>query len=246
MKHLLLCVIFCFSSIVSAEPTGLTAPQTDIRSEAVVNASPTPQPQAADSEQPQSATPTPSEQPTPTASVTPKTSPASPAAKQNSEENGYLILGVLALLVVIAIGTYMGADGSLVIYNGRFDFGLSLALMGLVFVPDEYVRVLTCILFILSLELSCRANSSLLKLLLVLPTKFGLPILTLLSGVLALGSVLSIFQDKDENASEKAKTIAFGIACAASFHFLTKLIRHLIEPQDSARPEAPQSTQENV
>ena len=153
---------------------------------------------------------------------------------------------MLALLVVIGIGTYMGADGSLVIYSGRFDFGLSLALMGLVFVREEYVRVLTCILFILSLELSCRANSSLLKLLLVLPTKFGLPILTLLSGVLALGSIPSVFQSKHEDNAERAKTIAFGVACAASFVFLTKLIRHLIEPQDSARLEASQSNQENV
>ena len=242
MKHLLLCVALCFSSVVSAEPTGLTAPQTDIRGEAVVNASPTPQPQAADSEQPQSATPTPSEQP-PTSTAAPKTSPAE---RQNSEENGYLILGGLTLLIVIGIGSYMGANGTLVIYNGWFDFGLSVLLMGLVFVREEYVRVLTCILFILSLELSCRANSSLLKLLVVLPTKFGLPILTLLSGVLALGSVLSIFQDKDENACEKAKTIAFGIACAASFHFLTKLIRHLVEAHDPALMEPSQPNQENA
>jgi len=152
----------------------------------------------------------------------------------------------VTLLILIGIGSYMGADGSLVIYNGWFDLGLSVSLMGLVFVREEYVRVLTCILFILSLELSCRANSSLLKLLVVLPTKFGLPILTLLSGVLALGSVLSIFQDKDENASEKAKTIAFGIACAASFHFLTKLIRHLVEAHDPALLEDSQPNQENT
>lgn len=232
MKHLLLCVVLCFSSIVSAEPTGLTAPPTDIRVEAVVNASPTPQPHATDSEQP-----------TQTATTAPKTSPAE---RQNSEENGYLILGGLTLLIVIGIGSYMGADGTLVIYNGWFDFGLSVALLGLVFVREEYVRVLTCILFILSLELSCRANSSLLKLLVVLPTKFGLPILTLLSGVLALGSVMSIFQDKDEDVSERAKTIAFGVACAASFHFLTKLIRHLVEAHDPALLDASQPNQENA
>ena len=216
MKYLLLCIALCFASVGIAEPNDASIP-----------------------------TPIQGEQLRPTEPATDAVPPM-PAPKTNPEATTYLLLGVVGLLALMGIGTAMGANGTLVIYDGWFDFCLSVVLPVFVFIQDQYVHVLGCILLVLSMVLSCRANRSLLKLVLVLPAKLGLPILTLLAGLLALGSVSNLFQNKGKDASETAKTVAIGVACAAGFLYLTKLIKRLIEPQEPALLEDSQPNQENT
>ena len=216
MKHLLLCFALCFASVGVAEPNDVSI-----------------------------STPMQGEQLRPTEPATDANPPLS-VPKENPEATTYLLLGAVGFIALMGIGTAMGANGTLVIYDGWFDFGLSVVLPVFIFIQDQYVHVLGCILLVLSMALACRANRSLLKLVLVLPAKLGLPLLTLLTGFLALGSVSNLFQNKDKGGGETAKTVVIGVACAAGFIYLTKLIRRLIEPQEPALLEDSQPNQENT
>ena len=216
MKYLVFCFALCFASVGVAELNDASIP-----------------------------TPIQGEQLRPTESATNANLPI-PAPKTNPEATTYLVLGVVGFLALTGIGTAMGANGTLVIYKNWFDFCLSVGLPVLAFIQNHYVHVLTCSLLGLSIVLSFQANRNLLKLILVLPAKFGLPILTLLAGFLALGSVSSLLRGKIEVNKETVKNAVVGTICAAGFLYLTKLIKRLIEPQEPALLEDSQPNQENT
>lgn len=216
MKHLLLYFALCFASVVVAEPNDVSIP-----------------------------TPIQGEQLSPTEPATDAVPPM-PAPKMNPKANTFLVLGVVGLLALMGIGTTMGANGTFVIYKNWFDFCLSVGLPVLAFIQNHYVHVVTCSLLGLSIVLSYQANRNPLKLILVLPAKFGLPVLTLLSGFLALGSVSNLFRNKGKDGSETVKNAVIGTLCAAGFLYLTKLIKRLIESKEAALLEDSQPNQENT
>jgi len=180
--------------------------------------------------------------------ATPDDSAVSPEHSHTApgKDNTILLLGVLGGVVLIAVSAALGSNGSLVIYASWFDFWLSAALPILFFVHEPWVPYVAGLILLLSVEFSCRANRSLLKILLVFPAKFGLPFLTLLSGVLALGSVSRLLKGEVKDGRDAAMTAATGAACAAGFWFLTKFIRRLVEGELSINDETPESNPENL
>ena len=177
--------------------------------------------------------------PSPGDSAVAKPHPPMGNSAQNKDRNGLVMLAVAILLLIIAIGAAMGAKGTLVIYNGKLDLIISVALPIMAIIPDEMARIATCILLLISAELSCQGNHSLLKLLLIFPTKIGLPILTALSAIIALGSVTRLLKGETKDSKDTAMAVAIGVACAAGFHYLTKLIQQLIVTSPSSAADQP-------
>ncbi len=171
--------------------------------------------------------------PEPAAATIEQPSTLAPAATEPTEpqpDHRWVLYCGAGVLLLAGIGTSMGAKGTLAIYHGWGDFWLSALLPVAIWYHEEpYVLWAAGALLLLSVELARRANQSLPKVILVLPAKFLLPVLTLLAGVVALGSASRLLRGETKDARDAASTAIAGAACAAAFWYLSKLIRQLVE-----------------
>ena len=74
-----------------------------------------------------------------------------------------------------------------------------------IFVHDTWVPYFAGLLLLLCVGLSCQVNRSLLKPMLAFLSKFGLPLLTLFSGVFALGSASRLLKCEAKDIRDTAR-----------------------------------------
>lgn len=149
-----------------------------------------------------------------------------------------LIALVLVLLLAI-LGTVFGLKEKVIIYGGKCDLVLSFVVPALFILafPDygfdssvsRTLKVVSLILLICSVLQSFVANRSIVKIIVVVPTKFILAGLLTLFALIAAGGVLGAIQRFQRNKRKEAmEQFAIGAAAAFGFHKLRKIVARLV------------------
>ncbi len=157
----------------------------------------------------------------------------------------------LTSLVLAIPGTILGFRRKIVIYDAKTDLYhtwiiiFSFILCGFGFANSQWVGwtllSLGIICLLLSVLRSFRANQSVGKVILAMPTKFVLLVAIAICGVIAVGGALAAAQGvKDKKYKEAAGAAAVGAAGAGGFYFLNKFINTLITTDTAVQGNMPE------
>ena len=148
-------------------------------------------------------------------------------------------------LTMGSIGTYLGTKEKIAIFTSKFDIfitGLAIIITMLCFADyedptnTEAVHALSIPLNALFIWLSFRANNSLLKMFIVIPSKLVCVAVTVLVGLLALGAALAAINAvKEKKIGEAIAMGATSAAAGAGFVSLTRFLKSLIKKSKEQR-----------
>jgi len=153
-------------------------------------------------------------------------------------EESITLLAIMALAMGV-LGTYIGTKEKVAIFTSKFDiFITGLAIIITIFcfadfedpTAAEAFQILSMPLNALFIWLSFRANNSLLKMLLVMPSKVVCVAVTVLVGLFSVVAASAAIEAvKEKKYGEAAAMGASSAAAGAGFVSLTKFLKSLIK-----------------